>query len=218
MGLIEPRRVSCEIFVESGVAWVGDEDVSVDEVYAPVLRSCPRFARRVDGQALEKILGNAEKGLWRVHGGLADAFILCPLATEDILWDEQERELRVRLCASVWIFVSQRAFGDVAPVCFRDLCRLYYERVVGPLVAGRILRARGVADAAVEDVRWRACEGLRDAFSETEPCLPPFEPYQERLQEALAAGQDPDAAFVDVSRRLLREGKRALRALVVAAR
>jgi len=131
MDLIEPRRVSCEIFVESGAAWVGDDDVSVDEIYAPVLRNSPRFARRVDAQALGKILGNAEKGLWRIHAGLADAFILCPLATEDILWEPGDRELRVGLCASVWIFVSQRAFGDVAPVCFRDLCRLYYERVVG---------------------------------------------------------------------------------------
>src|SRR5688572_21234391 len=131
MDPIEPLRASCEIFVESGVAWVGDEDLSVDEIYTTVLRNCPRFARRIDAQALEKILANAEQGLWRVNGGLADAFILCPLATEDILWDPEERELRVRLCASVWIFVSRRAFGDVAPVCFRDLCRLYYERVVG---------------------------------------------------------------------------------------
>jgi hypothetical protein len=217
MSLLEPRGVSCEIFVESGAAWVDPDALSIDEIYAPVLLNSPRFARRVDGEALEKILANAEKGIWRITGGLADAFILCPLATEDILWDPRERELRVRLCASVWIFVSRRAFGDVAPVCFRDLCRLYYERVVGPLVAAYILRACGAPDAAAEDVRWRACEGLREAFSETEPRLPAFEPHQARLQEALAAGQSPDEAFLDVSRRLLREGSRALLALAPAA-
>ena len=213
---IEPRAVSCEIFVESGAEWVDAETLAVDEIYAPVLRDSPRFARRVDGEALEKILANAEKGVWRVSSGLADAFILCPLATEDILWDARNRELRVRLCASVWIFVSRRAFGDVAPICFRDLCLLYYERVVGPLVAAFILRACGGADAATEDVRWRACEGLREAFSEASPRLPPFEPYQERLQAALASGQSPDEAFLDISRELLREGRRALRALALA--
>ncbi|HEX7901257.1 MAG TPA: hypothetical protein VF950_26095 [Planctomycetota bacterium] len=214
---IEPRGVTCEIFVESGAEWVDPEAVAVDEIYGPVLRNSPRFARRVDGEALQKILANAEKGVWRVSCGLADAFILCPLATEDIFWDARNRELRVRLCASVWIFVSRRAFGDVAPICFRDLCLLYYERVVGPLVAAFILRACGGADASAEDVRWRACEGLREAFSEASPRLPPFEPYQERLQAALASGRNPDEAFLDVSRDLLSEGRRALRALALAA-
>ena len=214
---IEPRGVSCEIFVESGAEWVDPDAVAVDEIYGPVLRNSPRFARRVDGEALEKILANAEKGVWRVSCGLADAFILCPLATEDILWDPVSRELRVRLVASVWIFVSRRAFGDVAPIGFRDLCLLYYERVVAPLVAAFILRACGGSDASAEDVRWRACEGLREAFSEASPRLPPFEPFQERLQQALAAGRSPDEAFLEVSRRLLREGGRALRALVPTA-
>ena len=213
MAPIEPRAVSCEIFVESGAEWVDPDALAVDEIYGPVLRNSPRFARRVDGEALEKILGNAEKGVWRVSCGLADAFILCPLATEDILWDPVDRELRVRLCASVWIFVSRRAFGDVAPICFRDLCLLYYERVVAPLVAAFILKSCGAGGSAEEDVRWRACEGLREAFSEGSPRLPPFEPYQERLQEALAAGRSPDEAFLEVGRRLLREGGRALRAL-----
>jgi hypothetical protein len=212
---IEPRDVSCEIFIESGTRWVDAETLSVEEIYRPVLLNSPRFARRVDAEALEKILANAEKGVWRVHAGLADAFILCPLATEDILWDARARELRVRLCASVWIFVSERAFGDVAPAAFRDLCLLYYERVVGPLVAAYILRACGAAEP--EDVRWRACEGLREAFSEASPRLPPFEPYQEELQNALASGLDPDAAFLEVSGRLLREGGRVLRSLSVRA-
>ena len=74
---IEPRGVSCEIFVESGAEWVDPDAVAVDEIYGPVLRNSPRFARRVDGEALEKILANAEKGVWRVSCGLADAFILC---------------------------------------------------------------------------------------------------------------------------------------------
>lgn len=213
MTAISPRDVSCEIFVESGTRWVDGDTLSVDEIYRPVLLNSPRFARRVDAEALEKILANAEKGVWRVHAGLADAFILCPLATEDILWEPRRQELRVRLCASVWIFVSERAFGDVAPAAFRDLCLLYYERVVGPLVAAYIMRACGASEA--EDVRWRACEGLREAFSEASPRLPAFEPYQEELQNALASGLDPDEAFLQVSGRLLREGGRVLRALSV---
>lgn len=213
MAPIEPRDVACEIVVESGTRWVESDALTVDELYRPVLLNSPRFARRVDADALEKILANAEKGVWRLQSGLADAFILCPLATEDIVWDARTRRLHVKLCASVWIFVSERAFGDVAPAGFRDLCMLYYERVVAPLVAAYILRACGGPGLAAEDVRWRACEGLREAFSEEAPRLPPFEPYQERLQNALAAGLDPDVAYVDVGRRMLREGARVLGAL-----
>lgn len=214
--LVQPRDVACEIFVESGTRWLDADTASVDELYHPVLQNCPRFARRVDADALEKILANAERGLWRVNAGLADAFILCPLATEDIVWEPRRFELRVRLCASVWIFVHQRAFGDVAPTGFRDLCLLYYERVVAPLVAAYILRACSGPRLETEDIRWRACEGLREAFSETEPRLPSFEPFQEDLQNALAAGLDPDAAFREIARGLLEEGERVLRGLARA--
>lgn len=214
---IQPRDVSCEIAVESGTRWVDEDAVSVDEIYRPALENSPRFARRVDAEALRKILENAERGAWRLQAGLADAFILCPLATEDIQWDPRRRELRVRLCASVWIFVSRRAFGDVAPAGFRDLCLLYYERVVAPLVAAYILRACGAAEMSTEDVRWRACEGLREAFSEGTPRLPSFEPFQAELQNALAEGMEPDEAFLAVSRRLLDEGERLLRGLSVKA-